>query len=153
MARREAMNFYEIEVVLVSGAYLPGDWSPGRVFAVPGNSTLARLAEAIDHSLGRWDLGHEREFTIEGRSARGGTRLEALGLAQDAEFEYEFDLGDSWIHRCRVRFKGPALPDDEDWKPTEPIAIEGWGNMPDQYGVVAMTDDGPLAQEPEPERK
>jgi len=151
MARGEAMNFYEIEVVLTKGAYLPEGWLPGRVFAVPGSCRMERLGIAIDVSLGRWDFAHEREFRIGDRVLRRTSTLDSVGLELNDQFEYEFDLGDSWMHACRVRAKGPGLPDDDDWKPTAPTAIEGWGNLPDQYGVVAITDDGPIADLQQPD--
>ncbi len=149
MAGKGPTAFYEIEVVLESGAYLPEGWSPGRVFAVPGSCPLWQLAEAIDLGFGRWDLAHERDFTIGGRripgsrGSRGAARLDSLGLVKEDTFEYEFDLGDSWVHQCRVRNVAPDVDELWDgWKPSLPTAIEGWGNLPDQYGRAAWSDDG-----------
>jgi hypothetical protein len=140
------MNYHEFEVQLMSGSFLPEGWSPGRVFAVPGDCSLARLGEAIDRSLGRWDLAHERDFTIKGKRIAAGPRsatLDSLDLAKDELFEYEFDLGDSWTHRCMVRNVASDLYEIWDgWKPAEPTAVEGWGDMPDQYGRSAWSDDG-----------
>jgi Plasmid pRiA4b ORF-3-like protein len=147
------MNYYELQVVLVSGAHLPEGWMPGRVFAAPGNCVLWELAVAIDASLGRWDLTHERDFTVKGKridgdaEARGADRftLDSLGLARGDVFEYEFDLGDSWVHRCLVLNVAPDLYKQwEGWRPEAPSPLYGWGSLPDQYGRETDTDDGPV---------
>ena len=151
------MNYYEIEVQLVSGAHLPEGWSPGRVFYTPGSVTLLALGEAIDASLGRWDLGHERDFEVGEESYEVGeegeanqTTLDSLGLVAGAKFTYVFDLGDDWTHQCLVKNAAPDLYRQyEGWKPDRPVAVYGWGSMPDQYGVDAITDDGPVEDFPE----
>jgi len=146
------MNYYELEVVLISGAYLPDGWLPGRVFAVPGSCPLWEFAVATDGAFGRGDIGHERAFTIKGKrvdvdaDAKNADRvtLDSLGLAVGESFEYEFDLGDSWIHRCLVLNAAPDLYKLwEGWRPEVPSAIMGWGSLPDQYGRETDTDDGP----------
>jgi hypothetical protein len=53
-----------------------------------------------------------------------------------------FDLGDDWRHECRV------LPEKVDPRveygplPKRPVAIWGWGWIPDQYGRETLDDDG-----------
>jgi Plasmid pRiA4b ORF-3-like protein len=147
------MNYYEIEVILFAGTFLPEDWSPGRVFAVPGRYPMLELALTIDSAFGRWDLVHERVFTVKGKQFDGDSEvkgadrltLDSLGLARGDIFEYEFDLGDSWIHRCLVLNAAPDLYKQWDgWRPEVPSALFGWGSLPDQYGREADTDDGPV---------
>jgi hypothetical protein len=63
--------------------------------------------------------------------------LGSLGLRPGCTFEYVFDLGDSWRHRCEVqdsiRLRSTRLPG-------QPVPIWGWGRIPDQYGRV--TEEG-----------
>jgi hypothetical protein len=155
MAGGGSMNYYEIEVQLMSGSHLPEGWMPGRWFQAPGSATLLELGEAIDASLGRWDLGHERSFAIGERTHKVGgegdaneTTLDQLGLTAGSTFTYVFDLGDEWIHHCLVRNVAPDLM-TFGRKPDRPVAVYGWGSMPDQYGVDAITDDGPVEDFPE----
>jgi hypothetical protein len=151
------MNYYEIEVQLVSGPHLPAGWMPGRVFYTPGSVTLLELGEAIDASLGRWDLGHEREFKVGDKSYQVGERgdanqttLDQLGLQADAIFTYVFDIGDEWDHQCLVKNAAPDLYRMHDgWKPDAPVITYGWGSMPDQHGVEEITDDKPVEEFPE----
>ena len=63
------------------------------------------------------------------------------------EFVYEFDLGDSWLHICRVadaRIDPAEVLGDV---PPEPTAYDGWGILPDQYLRRFAGDDG---ETPEP---
>ena len=58
------------------------------------------------------------------------------------EFEYVFDLGDNWQHRCTVEpEKGDPL-EEYGIVPEGPVAIWGWGSIPDQYGRRSFDDDG-----------
>jgi hypothetical protein len=151
------MNYYEIEIQLLSGAHLPPGWTPGRVFYTPGSATLLELGEAIDAALGRWDLAHEREFTVGKKTYEVGEEgdanektLDQVGLTTGTKFTYVFDLGDDWSHQCLVKNAAPDLYKMYDgWKPEEPVAIYGWGSMPDQYGVDVNTDDGPAEEFPD----
>jgi hypothetical protein len=53
-----------------------------------------------------------------------------------------FDLGDNWQHRCTVeREKGDPLEKYGE-VPKAPVAIWGWGSIPDQYGRRGFDDDG-----------
>jgi hypothetical protein len=58
------------------------------------------------------------------------------------EFVYTFDFGDDWQPHCLV------LPEKVDPReaygplPRRPVAIWGWGWIPDQYGRETRDDDG-----------
>jgi hypothetical protein len=59
-----------------------------------------------------------------------------------AGFEYVFDLGDNWQHSCVVEpEKGDPL-EEYGIVPEQPVAIWGWGSIPDQYGRRSFDDDG-----------
>jgi hypothetical protein len=65
----------------------------------------------------------------------------ARELAPGEEFRYTFDLGDDWRHRCRVEEKiDPHLLFEAGSLPRQPVAIWGWGWMPDQYGRVSLEE-------------
>jgi hypothetical protein len=125
------------------------------VFIVGPGHTFDQFAEAIDAAFARWDLSHLHQFEL------GDGRL--IGYPDDsyapelvwldhaklkvtrelkpgAEFEYVFDLGDNWQHRCVVE-AGKADPVEEyGIVPSGPVAIWGWGWIPDQYG--RRSEDG-----------
>ena len=111
-----ARTWLQIKVELVGG--LGGDFEPppGRVFAVAPSGTFERFAEAIDRAFGRWDFSHLHAFELaDGRrigfpdedfgedgwidhaTARLGSTLEP-----GERFEFVFDFGDDWRHRCEV---------------------------------------------------
>ena len=154
-----AVQYYELEVQLEKGPHLPEGWSPGRRFCSPGSATLMELAEAIDRSLGRWDLAHRRQFVVGDReytigdeegAGEGATTLDQLKLTTGAKFTYVFDLGDDWRHLGVVLNAAADLYKRWDgWKPKKPEVTYGWGSMPDQYGVDEITDDGPVEDFPE----
>ncbi len=106
-----------IRVELVSGLGEEIHPSPGRDFLVSSDHSPLQFAVAIDTGFARWDLGHLHMFRLPGGAEYmlgGGedgdetpstelTRLGLLRLALGTEFEYVFDLGDEWLHRCEVR--------------------------------------------------
>ena len=137
---------------------------PGRVFAVGPSHTFMDLADAVNDAFARWDRAHLSVFTLaDGRvvtdeetgaeiagSIGGPIRtpldIEATKVARvldpGAEFQFTFDLGDNWTHRCVV---------DEDKidplevlgiRPDRPLPYWGWGSIPDQYGRRWAADDG-----------
>lgn len=60
----------------------------------------------------------------------------ALGLGPGSAFEYVFDLGDDWRHRCEVQ-STDVDPEEEYGAPLDqPVPIWGWGWIPDEYGRV-----------------
>lgn len=124
---------------------------PGRDVLVSQQHTFRQLAETINAAFGRWDLSHLYAFRLEdGRVI--GTRFEDLDFLEAARtkiggrwregdtFQYEFDFGDSWEHRCTV-LETEVDPEEVYGKrPKGPVAIFGWGTLPDQYGRRSPTD-------------
>lgn len=146
---------------------------PGRTFALGPAHTFAELAEAINSAFARWDLGHLSVFTLNdgsiitdefsaeelGSSEFGPiretldyTRAKVVSTVEPGdEFQFTFDLGDDWVHRCTVgtREVDPlSMFGDE---PDRPVAYWGWGAMPDQYGRRWASDDGTEPTPPEPD--
>lgn len=138
-------------------------WS-GRIFAVGPSHTFMDLADAINDAFARWDRSHLSMFTLaDGRvitdeetgaemagSIRGpiiapidiATAKVARTLEAGAEFQFTYDLGDSWMHRCVV---GEVKVDPLEVlgvRPDVPLPYWGWGSIPDQYGRRWATDDG-----------
>lgn len=94
-------------------------------------------------SLG-WDLGHLYAFRFPDRS-RVGTAFEdpsereaartKIAKRREGEaFDYEFDFGDSWLHRCTVLEVEVEPESVYGVRPRGPVAVWGWGAIPDQYG-------------------
>ena len=137
-----------IRVELISRPGEPIDSPPGRDFLVSSRHSLLEFAVAIDTSFARWDRGHLHLFRLSDGSLfmlggdeddRGVASTESslvgsLQLEEGTVFEYVFDLGDEWTHRCEVRTVG-VDPDEELGDiPPAPVALFGWGTIPDQYG-------------------
>jgi hypothetical protein len=57
------------------------------------------------------------------------------------EFTYIFDLGDDWRHRCVVETEKADPREEYGALPTRPVAIWGWGSIPDQYGRRSRDGD------------
>ena len=151
-----ARTWLQIKVELVSGLGGEFDPPPGRVFAVSPSLTFERLADAINRAFGRWDFSHLHAFElVDGR--RIGFADVDVGedgwidhetakvgptLTPGEVFEFVFDFGDDWRHRCEV------LPEKRDAReefgevPREPVILWGWGWLPDQYGREADDDPG-----------
>ena len=126
--------------------------SPGRIFIVGPAHTFSGFADAINAAFARWDLAHLHEFELaDGRRIgfvdpdpfQDGEPVgdhAAVKVAQAVgpgdEFRFVFDFGDRWEHRCRVL--GEKADPREEWGagplPKQPVAIWGWGVIPDQYG-------------------
>ena len=126
--------------------------SPGRIFIVGPSHTFSALADAINQGFARWDLSHLHEFELAGGRRVGFVDLDpfegdemvedhaavkvAAAVVAGDEFGFVFDFGDRWEHRCRVLAE-KADPRQE-WGsgplPRQPVAIWGWGLIPDQYG-------------------
>jgi hypothetical protein len=143
-------RWLSIDVELLSGRGLVLEHPPGRVMIVSPKHTLAEFAEAIDLAFARWDHSHLHVFEFaDGKRYMLGesefepdvidssrTSLGALNLGAGDEFEYVFDLGDDWRHRCEVRATDADPEDEYGIAPDQPVPIWGWGWMPDQYGRV-----------------
>ena len=144
---------------------------PGRVFAVAPSHSFLDLADSINDAFARWDRAHLSVFTLAdgrvitddetGREMAAGSfgpiatpvdiesakvgRMLALG----AEFQYTFDLGDDWVHRCVVGEAKIDPLDELGIVPDKPMSYWGWGSIPDQYGRRWSGDDG---EAPPPKR-
>jgi Plasmid pRiA4b ORF-3-like protein len=111
--------------------------------------TFGQFADAINAAFARWDLSHLHEFELaDGRRIVYPSDDYAPDLAWEDqaqlkmarelkpgdEFEFVFDFGDDWRHRCRV-LEEQVDPEDECGPiPDRPVPIWGWGWIPDQYG-------------------
>jgi hypothetical protein len=144
-------RWIKVKVSLVSGRGEDFDPSPGRVMIAAQEHTLAELAMAIDLAFARWDHSHlhllhlpdgrtlmsGEEFAIADESDGGtdGVTLGSVAFEQGQRFEYVFDMGDDWTHVCEV-LGVQADPEHEyGIVPDHPVPIEGWGWIPDQYGL------------------
>jgi hypothetical protein len=110
-------RWLSIKAELLSGRDLVLDHPPGRVMIASPSHTLAELGEAIDVAFARWAHSHLHEFQLgDGkRYMLGGSDFEPEVIGEhrrDARladldvgmsFEYVFDLGDDWRHRCEVQ--------------------------------------------------
>lgn len=147
-----ARTWLQVRVDLLGGLGAQLRPSPGRVFIVGPSHTFLGLAEAVNAAFARWDLSHLHEFELaDGRRIgfvdpepfEGDEVIEDQAVVKVAdvvgpgdEFRFVFDFGDRWEHRCRVQAE-KADPRQE-WGsaplPKQPVAIWGWGLIPDQYG-------------------
>ncbi|MGH2573124.1 MAG: IS1096 element passenger TnpR family protein [Actinomycetota bacterium] len=103
-----------------------------------------QLAEAINAAFGRWDLGHLYVFRLpdglrigtafEDPSKQRAARTKIAKRLEAEVFDYEFDFGDSREHRCTVLQTGVIPEDAYGVRPKGPVAVWGWGMIPDQYG-------------------
>jgi len=137
---------------------------PGRIFAVGPSHTFMGLADAINDSFGRWDRSHLSLFTLaDGQVitdlSTGAEMAESAGgpisapldiesakvgrvLKLGAEFQFTFDLGDQWTHRCVVAEEKIDPLEELGVRPDTPLPYWGWGTIPDQYGRRWASDDG-----------
>jgi hypothetical protein len=144
-------RWLSIKVELLSGRDIVLDPSAGRVMIASSSHTLAELAEAIDIAFARWDHSHLHAFELaEGkRYMLGGSDFEpdvldstgvtlaSLDLDVGTSFEYVFDLGDDWRHRCIVQSVDIDSEEEYGIPADTPVPIWGWGWIPDQYGRLA----------------
>lgn len=137
---------------------------PGRVFAVGPSHTFLDLANAVNDAFARWDRSHLSMFTLaDGRvvtdtqtgaqmaGSIGGPITEPVDIASakvarllgpGAEFQFTFDLGDDWTHRCVVGTEKVDPVEVLGIRPEVPLPYRGWGSIPDQYGRRWADDDG-----------
>ncbi|WP_276144222.1 UPF0158 family protein [Rhodococcus sp. T2V] len=137
---------------------------PGRVFAVGPSHTFMDLANAINDAFARWDRSHLSMFTLADSrvvtdTETGAEMVESLGgpitetvdiesarvarlLRPGAEFQFTFDLGDDWIHRCVIGDEKVDPIQVLGIAPAKPLPYWGWGVIPDQYGRRWADDDG-----------
>jgi hypothetical protein len=144
-----------IRVELLGGGGIECNPPPGRVFIVGPSHTFEQFAEAIDQAFARWDFSHLHEFELQDGRRIGypddefapelvwldHTELKvARELKPGDEFSYVFDLGDDWRHRCLVESDKADPLEEYGTVPKAPVAIWGWGWIPDQYGREALED-------------
>ncbi|MCF8784515.1 UPF0158 family protein [Rhodococcus ruber] len=137
---------------------------PGRVFAVGPSHTFEDLASAINDAFARWDRSHLSMFILPGgrvvtdaqtgaeiAGSIGGPVTEPVDiessevarlLGPGAEFQFTFDLGDDWTHRCVIGKEKVDPVEVLGTAPTKPLPYWGWGDIPDQYGRRWADDDG-----------
>jgi hypothetical protein len=144
-----ARTWLAIEVELLGGGGIECDPPPGRVMIVAPSHTFAQLADAINAAFARWDLSHLHEFELPDGRLIGypddtfepdmvwldHAKLKvARELKPGTEFTYVFDLGDYWRHRCRIQESKIDPITAYGVVPPGPVAVWGWGSIPDQYG-------------------
>jgi len=149
-------TWLRIRVDLIGGRGEYLDPPPGRVMMVGPSHMFEQLAEAIDAASARWDQAHLHEFELADGRRIGlpdeelGDELELLDHAQlhvarevgpGEEFGYVFDLGDDWQHRCVVQEEKADPLEEYGRAPAAPVAILGWGSIPDQYGRRSFEDE------------
>ncbi len=115
--RAVARTWLQIKVDLLGGRGVVCEPSPGRVFMVGPSHTFEQFAEAIDAAFARWDLSHLHTFELSDGRQIGypddsfapdlvwldHAKLKVAKEIKAGEvFEYVFDLGDNWQHRCTV---------------------------------------------------
>ena len=147
-----ARTWLQVRVDLLAGLGVRLTPSAGRIFIVGPAHTFSALADAINAAFARWDLSHLHEFELAGGRRIGFADpdpFEDDGVVEDQaavkvaaavvpgdEFRFVFDFGDRWEHRCRVLDEkaDPRQEWGEGRLPRQPVAIWGWGLVPDQYG-------------------
>jgi Plasmid pRiA4b ORF-3-like protein len=141
-----ARTWLRIKVDLLGGHGVDLKPTPGRVFIVGPSHTFGDLAEAIDLAFARWDLAHLHGFELADGRRIGifdpdypGDWLDETTLKVAKEtgpgdvFDYTFDFGDDWRHRCTVEPEKADPMEEYGAKPSAPVPIWGWGAIPDQY--------------------
>jgi len=153
-----ARTWLAVRVDLLGGGGVDCDPSPGRIFIVGPSHTFEALAEAINAGFARWDLSHLHSFVLADGRLIGypddtfepdvvwldHARLKVAREVRPGEvFEYVFDLGDNWRHRCTVEAEKVDPVEAYGVVPERPVAIWGWGSIPDQYGRLSFDgEDG-----------
>jgi hypothetical protein len=151
-----ARTWFQIRVDLLGGRGEDCDPPPGRIFLVGPSHTFEQFAASIDAAFARWDLSHLHVFDLADGRRVGFPDEEFeldMGLLDHArlkvaketrpgdEFAYVFDLGDDWLHRCTVLPEKADPLEEFGMRPPMPLAIWGWGAIPDQYGRRSFDDD------------
>jgi hypothetical protein len=154
-----AQTWLQIRVDLLGGGAIACDPAPRRVFIVGPSHSFQQLAQAIDAAFARWDLSHLHSFELPDGRLIGfpdhsfapevvwldhATLKVAREVRPGDEFQYVFDLGDNWRHRLTVLADKADPVEVHGAVPAQPVAIWGWGLIPDQYGRLTVDgDDAP----------
>lgn len=152
-----ARTWLQIKVELLGGGGIRCKPAPGRIFVVGPGHTFEQFADAINAAFARWDLSHLHCFELADERMIGfpddmfGPEMTwldhaKLKVAREVKpgdvFEYVFDMGDNWQHVCSVLDEKADPVDEYGIVPDRPVAIWGWGSIPDQYGRRSFDDDG-----------
>jgi hypothetical protein len=150
-----ARTWLQIRVELLGGRGVDLKPPPGRVLIVGPSHTFEQLADAINQAFARWDLSHLHEFELSDGRRIGFPSDEftpelawedhaKLKVCREVkageEFTFTFDLGDDWRHRCTVEPEKADPREEYGPLPDRPVAIWGWGSIPDQYGRTAFEE-------------
>jgi hypothetical protein len=150
-----ARTWLQIQVDLLGGGGIDCDPTPGRVFIVGPAHTFEQFAHAINAAFARWDLSHIHQFELADGRLIGypddtyapdlvwldHTNLKvAREIKPGDQFEFVFDLGDNWQHRCTAAKAKVDPLEQYGTVPPSPVAIFGWGSIPDQYGRKSNDD-------------
>lgn len=157
-------DWMTVKVVLTGRGEETLGRQPGRVVLIHSDHTFADLADCLDPAFGRWDLSPGHRFVVDDTAISSGDDFDesdedsedfTLGeaaLRPRAVFDYEFDPDEGWRHACEVvdvEVDPLELVDDE---PEDPVCVDGWGPLPDQYGregeaeVVAVEDEDEVTE-------
>ncbi len=126
----------------------------GRVLLVHADHSFADLGDAIDTAFARWDLTPLHEFGVEGRRLAAEpdeavvedsdeVTVGEVGLRPGSRFTYLFDLTARWMHDCMVEEVGVDPYELTGEEPDLPVAVLGWGTIPDQHGRDTEHDVSP----------
>lgn len=133
-----------VKVVLTGRSNEPLARQPGRLVLVHVDHAFADLADCLDPAFGRWDLTPGHRFVVNGAAIGSDdvddvdddsdeVTLREAGVRLGARFAYEFDAHEGWHHTCEVTDEADPL-EFFDEEPDDPVCIDGWGALPDQYG-------------------
>ncbi len=152
-----ARSRLQIKVDLLGGGGVRCRPSPGRIFVVGPGHTFEQFAAAIDDAFARWDLSHLHAFELADERMIGfpddtfgpemtwldHARLKVTREVKPGDVsEYVFDMGDNWQHVCTVLAAKADPVESYGIVPDGPVAIWGWGSIPDHNGRRASDDDG-----------
>ena len=157
-------TWLQIKVQLLAGCADDCDPPPRARVHHRACYTFEQLARAINAAFARWDLSHLHQFELaDGRGIgypddsyepdlvwHDHAKLKvAREVKPGDQFEYVFDLGDYWQHRCTVADTKVDPLNEYGIVPPGTVAIFGWGSIPDQY----RRDSEPDTEDPTDTRR
>src|SRR5918997_5243495 len=146
-----------IRVVLIGREDMRLAQPPGRVLLVHADHSFADLADAVDTAFARWDLTPLHEFGVEGRRLAAEpdeadvedsdeVTVGEVGLRPGSRFTYLFDLSTGWMHDCTVEEVGVDPYELTGEEPDLPVAVLGWGQIPDQHDRYAEHESDEVSE-------